>query len=815
MSGYPVIPLITVYNGEYSVNDEALGFITSHTRNFGVISCAGKYRTGKSFMLNQLTDNSPGFGVGESVQACTKGLWLCKNFFRVNDDLDVLYIDTEGIDALDASDSGDVRIFTLALMLSSAFMYNSTGHIDEASLSTLGLMTRVTDGIKTSSSDVDIKKHMPSFHWVLRDFSLKLEDKEGNTLTNNEYLEHALAPTQSEKGRDATRNAVRDFFSTRQLHTLPRPTRESVQNMNEKRHLISSKFHEGITELRDALYKELAPMKTEHGVPISGLMYAELCRHLAAQGESQFPVLRDTWALMATCRNRELKDKFTKEFADEVNQWSADELTALRRKSEEAQKNILAAFEAEVTAPLETAVMDTFVEEVHRLAEARVVAIGVDIKSIIATNMDALNRQVQGNPTLSPDAIDRAMTSFCTEYPLHAAAWKAAAFEHTTRLWLPLLLRLLEDSENKLSTAESAKDLVEREIRTELVQATADKEAAQNSLEDERGAHAQTREDMASVRVQNAGLQAAIAELQAKIEADSERALSTESTPRPEYVTEVESKLSGALTTSAEASVKADEANARAAHAEAELAVARETISSHESREAQLTASWEAGLARVRQDAEAAIATMETRCIDAERTQRATHEELNRTKETVKRLEQAADSVRENAARETRQLTDLADKNREMCENSQSRLVEVHKSMVDDLRSRDEKVREMQMEFATERATLQSRVDTLKRENETKTTDLAVGKRRIEELEAIDAEAKRMRVDHQALQAQKIRDEETKASLTARVSALTSERDSLRQTNLKMDNELAVLRAEKKLRDTSESFAEGNRVNVR
>jgi hypothetical protein len=51
---------------------------------------------------------------------------------------------------------------------------------------------------------------MPSFHWVLRDFSLKLEDKEGNTLTNNEYLEHALAPTQSEKGttRCCTRNCM-------------------------------------------------------------------------------------------------------------------------------------------------------------------------------------------------------------------------------------------------------------------------------------------------------------------------------------------------------------------------------------------------------------------------------------------------------------------------------------------------------------------------------------------------------------------------------------------------------------------------------
>lgn len=46
------------------------------------IAVAGKYRTGKSFLLNKLLHGlhidaeSHGFEVGPTVEACTKGIWL-------------------------------------------------------------------------------------------------------------------------------------------------------------------------------------------------------------------------------------------------------------------------------------------------------------------------------------------------------------------------------------------------------------------------------------------------------------------------------------------------------------------------------------------------------------------------------------------------------------------------------------------------------------------------------------------------------------------------------------------------------------------
>ena len=75
-----IIPLIAFENGKYKIGEEASKWLSRQTRPFATLCCAGKYRTGKSFLLNRITNAKPGqgFGVGETVQACTKGIWISK-----------------------------------------------------------------------------------------------------------------------------------------------------------------------------------------------------------------------------------------------------------------------------------------------------------------------------------------------------------------------------------------------------------------------------------------------------------------------------------------------------------------------------------------------------------------------------------------------------------------------------------------------------------------------------------------------------------------------------------------------------------------
>lgn len=46
------------------------------TAKVSVVAIAGPYRTGKSFLANRLLNQSKGFEIGSTTQACTKGIWI-------------------------------------------------------------------------------------------------------------------------------------------------------------------------------------------------------------------------------------------------------------------------------------------------------------------------------------------------------------------------------------------------------------------------------------------------------------------------------------------------------------------------------------------------------------------------------------------------------------------------------------------------------------------------------------------------------------------------------------------------------------------
>ena len=105
--------------------------------------------------------------------------------------INVLVIDSEGIGALDEDNTHDSRIFSLAILLSSCFLYNSVGSIDENAVQNLSLVVNLTKNIHIKSANGhdepdsdDYAQYFPGFVWVVRDFTLQLVDPEGDAISS-------------------------------------------------------------------------------------------------------------------------------------------------------------------------------------------------------------------------------------------------------------------------------------------------------------------------------------------------------------------------------------------------------------------------------------------------------------------------------------------------------------------------------------------------------------------------------------------------------------------------------------------------------
>ena len=92
----------------------------------------GKYRTGKSYLMNRFLDTNAGFALGPTVQAFTKGIWIWIRPHPKDPSQTLVLLDTEGLhDAEKGDETHDMKLFSLALLLSSCLVYNATGTLDD------------------------------------------------------------------------------------------------------------------------------------------------------------------------------------------------------------------------------------------------------------------------------------------------------------------------------------------------------------------------------------------------------------------------------------------------------------------------------------------------------------------------------------------------------------------------------------------------------------------------------------------------------------------------------------------------------------
>lgn len=319
-------------DGTLTVCEDAASRLSSLRGKLAVCTVAGVYRSGKSFLLNQLTGAPKGFAVGSTVQACTKGIWMWGEPLELSprtpgdEPLNVLFLDTEGLSSICQDDNHDAKIFSLAILLSSMFVYNGDKVVNNAAIDSLSLVANLTERVRAGASGAEaggkdkrgadksaeedaLADELPDFVWLLRDAFLEMVDEQGREMSARQYLEDALRPTLGEGAaaaeRNETRAAITRLFRRRELFALPHPTVGTDVKVAELAQLsdlsrLAPDFREAIGALRAHVTSAIRP-KGVGGSALSPAAYLLLVRsYVDSINKGAVPQIHAAWASIAT-----------------------------------------------------------------------------------------------------------------------------------------------------------------------------------------------------------------------------------------------------------------------------------------------------------------------------------------------------------------------------------------------------------------------------------------------------------------------------------------------------------------------------------
>ncbi|XP_058107098.1 uncharacterized protein LOC131250797 isoform X3 [Magnolia sinica] len=308
----PRRPLRLVYcddKGKFRMDPEAVAALQLVKGPIGVVSVCGRARQGKSFILNQLLGRSSGFQVASTHRPCTKGLWMwsapLKRTALDGTEYYLVLLDSEGIDAYDQTGTYSTQIFSLAVLLSSMFIYNQMGGIDETALDRLSLVTEMTKHIRVRASGgrttaSELGQFSPVFVWLLRDFYLDLAEDD-RKITPRDYLELALRPMQGGKDvatKNEIRESIRSLFPDRECFTLVRP----LNNENDLQRLdqislekLRPEFRSGLDALTKFVFERTRTKQVGATVMTGPILAGITQSFLDAINNGAVPTISSSW----------------------------------------------------------------------------------------------------------------------------------------------------------------------------------------------------------------------------------------------------------------------------------------------------------------------------------------------------------------------------------------------------------------------------------------------------------------------------------------------------------------------------------------
>ncbi|KAJ9543496.1 hypothetical protein OSB04_023203 [Centaurea solstitialis] len=301
------------------ISREGLEAISRITTPIAAVAVIGPYRSGKSFLLNQLLSLScyEGFGVGHMRDTKTKGIWVWGNPVEMDINgvkTSVFYLDTEGFESIGKSNVYDDRIFALATVLSSVLIYNLPETIREADISRLSFAVELAEEFYGRVKGQDVAFEPAKLLWLIqRDF---LQGKSVKEMVD-EALRH-VPNSDGDKNIDQV-NQIRDSLAimgdNSTAFSLPQPHLQRTKLCDLKDGELDQSYVKKREQLKEVVKSVVRP-KIVQGKSLNGKEFvAFLEKILEALNKGEIP---STGSLVEVF-NKKILERCSKLYEDSMS----------------------------------------------------------------------------------------------------------------------------------------------------------------------------------------------------------------------------------------------------------------------------------------------------------------------------------------------------------------------------------------------------------------------------------------------------------------------------------------------------------------
>ena len=336
------MPFIFFENDKFVISEEVANLFSQIGNNkIGIITFLGEFRSknDKNFILNKMISNNSEIELFNNKQN-TKGIiiyskpLIIKNNYN-DEEFPCFIIDSFNL-SMNYNCDEDSKIFLIIILISSLFIFNSVENINENSLLNINFILRLIKTIKIKSTlneenDSEIAEFFPSLLWVLQNSNLKLEDKNGNTITEKQYLENSLqlinGNSDSIEESNRIKNMIKTFFTERDCFVIMDSSGISLDKKNLNRNnKMFQKYEEKINVLKNKIIKKTKPkLFYEHF--LTGNMLIELIESLLNNiNAGGSPILSNSWKYIMKSEYMKLANNLITKFGNELKIYRNDNI---------------------------------------------------------------------------------------------------------------------------------------------------------------------------------------------------------------------------------------------------------------------------------------------------------------------------------------------------------------------------------------------------------------------------------------------------------------------------------------------------------